>query len=93
MTVLHDPVRPFDPSSQRELLEPEQEADARGERSEPLGDLGDRSFPRSSKPKPPREPADGVRAALQARGPRGKTSFESASRGEYTRTETGTDAG
>jgi hypothetical protein len=43
MTVLHDPVLPFDPSSQRELLEPEQEADARGERPEPLGDFGDRS--------------------------------------------------
>lgn len=38
------------------------------------------------------DPADEVRDASRARGPRGKTSFELASRGGYARTVTGTVA-
>ena len=38
------------------------------------------------------DPADEVRDASRARGPRGKTSFQLASRGGYVRTVTGTVA-
>ena len=89
MSILQDPVRPLDPSSQQEFVEPGREAEAEGGRPEPPGD---RPLPRSSRPEPPREPGDDVRAALRARGPKGKTSFELASRGGYVRTVTGTVA-
>lgn len=89
MSVLQDPVRPLHPSSQQELTESGREAEAEGGGSEPLGD---QPLPRSSRPEPPREPGDSVRAALRARGPKGKTSFELASRGGYARTVTGTVA-
>ena len=39
MTILDDPVRPFDLSPQLELVDNEPEADARAERPELLGDL------------------------------------------------------
>jgi hypothetical protein len=39
MTILDDPVRPFDLSPQLELVDTEPEADARGETPELLGDL------------------------------------------------------
>ena len=40
----------------------------------------------------PSDPADEVLDALRAHGPRGKTSFQLASRGGYLRTVTGTVA-
>jgi hypothetical protein len=40
----------------------------------------------------PSDPADDVRDALRAQGPRGRTSFQLASRGGYVRTVTGTVA-
>jgi hypothetical protein len=40
----------------------------------------------------PFDPADEVRDAMRARGPKGKTSFELASHGGYVRTVTGTIA-
>ena len=40
----------------------------------------------------PSDPADDVRDALRAHGPRGRTSFQLASRGGYVRTVTGTVA-
>jgi hypothetical protein len=91
MTILEDPVRPFDLSSHLELVEIEQEADARGKRPEPLVDPDGRSLPSSSRLDAPPRPGDEVRAGLRARGPRGKTTFELASRGGYVRTVTGTN--
>lgn len=78
MSILQDPVRPLDPSSQQEFVEPGREAEA--ELGEPKP-LGDQPLPRSTRPERPLEPGDDVRAALRARGPRGKTSFELASPG------------
>jgi hypothetical protein len=70
MTILKDPIRPFDPSQQLDVVVTEPPA----------------------RPEPPPGPGDDVRAALRARGPMGKTSFELASRGGYARTVTGTIA-
>jgi hypothetical protein len=89
MSILQDPVRPLDPSSQQEFVEPGREAEAERGGPEPLGD---QPLPRSSRPEPPREPGDDARAALRPRGPSGKTSFELASRGGYACTVTGTVA-
>jgi hypothetical protein len=69
MTILKDPVRPFDPSPQLDVVVTE-----------------------PSRPEPPPRPGDDVRTALRARGPKGKTSFELASRGGYVRKVTGTIA-
>lgn len=84
MSMLQDPVRPLDPSSQQEFVEPGRGAEAEGGRPEPLGD---QPLPLSSRPEPLREPGDDVRAALRARGPMGKTSFELASRGGNLKAE------
>jgi hypothetical protein len=73
MTILKDPIRPFDPSQQLDVVVTEPPA-------------------RPVRPEPPPGSGDDVRAALRARGPRGKTSFELASRGGYARTVTGTIA-
>ena len=72
MTILQDPVRPFDPSPELDVIEIEPS--------------------RPAKPEPPPRPGDDVRGAMRARGSRGKTSFELASRGGYVRTVTGTIA-
>jgi hypothetical protein len=69
MTILKDPVRPFDPSQQLDVVVTE-----------------------SSRREPPPRAGDDVRTAMRPRGPRGKTSFELASRGGYVRTVTGTIA-
>ena len=74
MSILQDPVRPLDPSSQQEFVEPDREAQAETGRPEPLGD---QPVPRSARPEPPREPGDEVRAALRraARGGRPRSNW------------------
>jgi len=69
MSMLQDPVRPLDPSSQQEFVEPGRGAGVEQGGPEPLGD---QPLPLSSRPEPPREPGDDVRAALRraARGRR-----------------------
>jgi hypothetical protein len=79
MTILDDPVRPFDPSPQLELLDTEPEADARAERPEA----------RAERPEPL---GDAYQPALGPPGPEGMTFFGLASRGGYVRNVTGTVA-
>jgi hypothetical protein len=91
MTILKDPVRPFDPSPQLELPETEQQAGAHTTRpASPLRHLGDRPLPRST-PAPSPRPAEDVRTTMRPRHPR-KTSFELASPGGYLRKVTGSIA-
>jgi hypothetical protein len=89
MSILLDPIRPLDPSSRQEFLEP-----GRGAEDEPRTPELPRVQPlrRSSRPRPAGSPAIDVRTSLLPRGPLGKTSFELASRGGYVRTVTGTIA-
>jgi hypothetical protein len=92
MTILKDPVRPFDPSPQLELRETEQQAGAHTTRpAPPLRHLGGRPLPRSISALSSR-PAEDVRTAMRPRHPRGKTSFELASPGGYLRKVTGSIA-
>jgi hypothetical protein len=92
MTILKDPVRPFDPSPQLELREAEQGAGEHTTRPESLRDLESRPLPRPSIRVPEPRSGDAVLAAMRPRGSTGKTSFELASRGGYVRTVTGTIA-
>jgi hypothetical protein len=89
MTILKDPVRPFDPSPQLELRETEQEA---GAHTTPPRDLESRPLPRPSIQIPEPRPGDAVLAAMRPRGSKGKTSFELASPGGYLRKVTGSIA-
>jgi hypothetical protein len=92
MTILKDPVRPFDPSPQLELRETEHEAGAHTTRpAPPLRHLGGRPLPRSM-PGPSPRSAEDVRTAMRPRDPRRKTSFELASPGGYLRKVTGSIA-
>jgi hypothetical protein len=92
MTILKDPVRPFDPSPQLELRGTEQGTGAHTTRPDSPRDLDSRPLPRPSIPVPEPRSGDAVLAAMRPRGSRGKTSFELASRGGYVRTVTGTIA-
>jgi hypothetical protein len=89
MTILKDPVRPFDPSPQLELRETEQAGADTSRPAPPLRHLGGRPLPRST-PAPSR-PAEDVRTAMRPRHPK-KTSFELASPGGYLRKVTGSIA-
>jgi hypothetical protein len=86
MTILQDPTRPLDPPPAQEFLEPGRDAEGTHE------PLNHQPLPRRSRPRATEAPSEGVRAALRARGLKGKTSFELASRGGYVRTVTGTIA-
>jgi hypothetical protein len=92
MTILKDPVRPFDPAPQLELREAEQEAGAHTTPPAPPRDPESRPLPRPSIRIPESRPGDAVLAAMRPRGSRGKTSFELASPGGYLRKVTGSIA-
>jgi hypothetical protein len=76
MSILKDRIRPLDPSSLQEFLDPDREAEAEGRGPEPV------AIP----------PATPLARTPLARTPLGKISFQLASRGGYVRTVTGTVA-
>ncbi len=89
MSIVKDRIRPLDPSSHQEFLEPDREAGAEGGSTEPFA----HPLPRtSSTPEEIITLDDDIRDALQPHVPAGRTKFELESRGGYLRTVTGTVA-
>jgi len=89
MSILKDRIRPLDPSSNQEFLEPDREAGDEGGTPEPFANL----LPRTSlTPEEITTLDDDIRDALQPHVPAGRTKFELESRGGYLRTVTGTVA-
>jgi hypothetical protein len=89
MSILKDRIRPLDPSSHQEFLEPDREAGAEDGSTEPFA----HSLPRtSSTPEEIITLDDDIRDALQPHVPAGRTKFELESRGGFLRTVTGTVA-
>jgi hypothetical protein len=89
MSIVKDRIRPLDPSSHQEFLEPDRETGAEGGSIEPFA----HPLPRtSSTPEEIITLDDDIRDALRPHVPAGRTKFELESRGGYLRTETGTVA-
>jgi hypothetical protein len=89
MSTVKDRIRPLDPSSHQEFLEPGRETGAEGGSTEPFA----HALPRtSSTPEEIITLDDDIRDALQPHVPAGRTKFELESRGGYLRTVTGTVA-
>ena len=89
MSILKDRIRPLDPSSNQEFLEPDRDDAAEGGSSEPFA----HPLPRtSSTPEEIITLDDDIRDALRPHVPAGRTKFELESRGGYLRTVTGTVA-
>lgn len=89
MPNVKDRIRPLDPSSHQEFLEPGRETRAEGGSTEPFA----HPLPRtSSTPEEIITLDDDIRDALQPHVPAGTTKFELESRGGYLRTVTGTVA-
>ena len=87
MSILKDRIRPLDPSSHQEFLEPDGEAE--GGSTEPFA----HPLPRtSSTPEEIITLDDDIRDALRPHIPAGTTRFELECRGGYLRTVTGTVA-
>jgi hypothetical protein len=89
MSTVKDRIRPLDPSSHQEFLEPGRETGAEGGRTEPFAFHLPRT---SSTPEEIITLDDDIRDALQPHIPAGRTKFELESRGGYLRTVTGTVA-
>ena len=88
MSILKDRIRPLDPSSNQEFLEPDRKAGAEGGSTEPIA----HPLPRTSTPEEIIRLDDDIRDALRPHVPAGRTKFELESRGGYLRTVTGTVA-
>ena len=89
MSIVKDRIRPLDPSSHQEFLEPNRETGTEGGSTEPFA----HPLPRtSSTPEEIITLDDDIRDALQPHIPTGRTKFELESRGGFLRTVTGTVA-
>ena len=89
MSIVKDRIRPLDPSSHQEFLEPNRETGTEGGSTEPFAHPLPRMW---STPEEIITLDDDIRDALQPHIPTGRTKFELESRGGFLHTVTGTVA-